>query len=951
MKTGSFRVRRTIFKGKNMKKSTVISIFLIVAVFLALSMTLVACLPVLDTAYQLKFDSNNGSGETIQHSLKRSELNSYCPFQKEGYHLAGWAESAQGAPIDDDATLKNGMTLYAVWEINVYTVRFTGTDKRGNAYDLIPEQKVEHGAYATVPTIYDFWQKVQGYAFGGFPSAANEPITQDSVFDANLSDAESTAKFFLDDNTAPFFSFSGNLNDPLPSPPEVTTPREGFEFAGWAANGVAFEEGKSKLGYGNTRYDAIWNITPPALPTVYMKDGEQDSIDIKYGQTINITARTRTAPDGVIYRMHWYAGKFNELAEDAEPIDDPSASSPGVALLVFGAEQVVDGGYDFTVVLTAQDVKDQSSFARVFKSVHVNVLKADCSLTLSFESAKTQNWTGEPLEFKILHAVSPSNYRGEKVFEYYLDGEPLDDERCVRTEGGATVKVAEGGSHTLKIVLKANEFYAETYAETKLTVRSVAAEIRSRDGSVKSDISKWYTLEEALNLDPSSFNKFSSADKDVLYLIPKGNVHLSAGEYTLNKDAALILPYELANADALSAHREDNVPLYYPHAYDGSAPVHLLELVDGARLIVEGKLLVGGESSNCNEASFQGATQGAFSQIDLHEGAIITVADGGLLDCYGYIEGAGELTLEKGAKLCAPFVVRDFRGGTNMMSTTKHGVSAFNQFDMPNIRVQQIVKSGATVVGHMSFFAENAHIDSDVTVISDAPGATLVRLLSGELRVLHTYAYADNVADDPNLIAHKFKNTTSLTLTGEAETGYIVFKADEYLMTFTTMNLPFAIPHGYDITLAKGSTLTVLNTFKLLPGAKLTVDKGATLNIGSALSKGTLVVYDAGAWTDNTVAGVHVYPSDMADAELVVNGTLSLNSGAFGGRISSAQAGATAVFESGVSLSVTVSEGNSQSASTAPTNKVDVTLEANMPTNDNSLSAGTYVFDGEVWRK
>lgn len=85
-------------------------------------------------SYIVKFNANGGTGTMVDQTIEYDESTklSTCTFAKEGYIFKGWATSADGPVVYDDAqAVKNlssdpntPVNLYAVWEIIQCNVTF-----------------------------------------------------------------------------------------------------------------------------------------------------------------------------------------------------------------------------------------------------------------------------------------------------------------------------------------------------------------------------------------------------------------------------------------------------------------------------------------------------------------------------------------------------------------------------------------------------------------------------------------------------------------------------------------------------------------------------------------------------------------------------------------------------------------------------------------------------------
>ncbi len=110
--------------------------------------------------YTVSFEPNTGSGtmETVSATYDKSFVLPANTLTKEGYHFLGWATTASGEVMyEDGATAENltdtegkNVVLYAVWEINTYTVTFKYYNNQGTYVSVAV--KTNHGEAAKVPT-------------------------------------------------------------------------------------------------------------------------------------------------------------------------------------------------------------------------------------------------------------------------------------------------------------------------------------------------------------------------------------------------------------------------------------------------------------------------------------------------------------------------------------------------------------------------------------------------------------------------------------------------------------------------------------------------------------------------------------------------------------------------------------------------------------------------------
>jgi len=110
--------------------------------------------------YTVKFDGNSGEGsmESLDMTYDVYTVLTENTFTKEGYHFLGWSTTANGAvEYTDKLSVRNLTTtdgkeviLYAVWEINTYTVTFVY--KTGAGVEVTTPVKVTHGSSVAIPS-------------------------------------------------------------------------------------------------------------------------------------------------------------------------------------------------------------------------------------------------------------------------------------------------------------------------------------------------------------------------------------------------------------------------------------------------------------------------------------------------------------------------------------------------------------------------------------------------------------------------------------------------------------------------------------------------------------------------------------------------------------------------------------------------------------------------------
>ena len=319
---------------------------------------------------------------------------------------------------------------------------------------------------------------------------------------------------------------------------------------------------------------------------------------------------------------------------------------------------------------------------------------------------------------------------------------------------------------------------------------------------------------------------------------------------------------------------------------DSSKIKHKLILNESTVLEVYGNILIQG-LLGVNGQGLSGHTSGNHSQI-INNGTI-NLNSGAKLDLRGYIKGAGIVEARSGAIVYSPFVVYDYRGGTNTVTVYKKGeIAPFRIYEMPNIQCKYSIIYGAKSMGYLDLYASNQHRTDIATIIGNSNAMLIMEDSSSH--ILKTYTKIDNGI-----------GMTSLTITGKAKMGTLKITVSGVTVSMTDVRFP--MPWNYSINVGDGikqTTFTVGANYKMMTGATVNVKKNATVNL-----TGTLLIYKS--FTDTPFGGT-VYPNKGA-AKLNVEGVVNAIGG-IAGEVHGINGGKVIIGNNAI-LSITEKEGNS----------------------------------------
>lgn len=612
---------------------------------------------------------------------------------------------------------------------------------------------------------------------------------------------------------------------------------------GFTAEGFKFSDNEACL---NIRYETTYKKSSPVIA-----EGYRYNVDLDKSTAQNYTLNK--GADGVLT-----VEKATYNASDVPSKTVRGHYSKGLTL----GSITLDGGFFW---------KDEAELAFCTKTAYEatynadpqNYLPFDTTVTLILEKADASascdyaeiDWNGGNLFDSLSEVLKPNSDSG-------WDGASYTYQILNSPQGGNNV--VDGGIYKVKVSVSETGNYNATTCETTLGVR--AAKV---GGTLT-------TLEKALQ-SAGSGSTITLASNGSIY----AKVFLSAGDYTLASGATLLL--EASSDSSALGKATYNSDVGAPSYVDTISDYieHVLTIMTDANLTVNGNVRIQGILGR-GTVGYSGGTSGKHSQL-VNNGNM-TFNSGSNLDAKGFVKGSGTATFKSGANVYSPFVVIDFRGGTNTVTVFNKGkISPFNQYEMPNVQCRQIYEAGAKHTGYVDLFASGKHNTDKKEVIGSSG---IIQISSGYLE--KTYDRSAQKA--------------TLTIVGTATLGSLTLSVSG--VDAKMADVQFPIPWTYNVNIGDGTTATTLTApykYKVLTGANVTVAQNATLTTSEAV-----IVYSS--FTDTEFGG-SIYPSKSA-ANFVVNGTYNVN-GSFGGNIKSTASGAKVVVSSSATLSVDSTEGNS----------------------------------------
>ena len=424
----------------------------------------------------------------------------------------------------------------------------------------------------------------------------------------------------------------------------------------------------------------------------------------------------------------------------------------------------------------------------------------------------------------------------------------------------------------------------------------------------------YYTIEDALDVAKEGQTIFVLNDTAFATQEIAGVLYNDVKFKTVKTGVTLLLPFnENDTVGHIGAGEDGSANYKATAALTGTAKLYkTLVIPEGIEVIVNGKLIVGAQTGKIDAGTNQNAVSGNYCEITL--GGTITL-NNATLEVYGYIIGNGEITANNttvienlylsgwlgGSESAARYVGnREIGVGEalgNELKIDTPNMFPFSQYELRAIQSRVIINKGSKLQGYTKI--ATGEIDIKIAKIKAQINEAVLTFISSDASNASSGLFR-LVGNNSKIVKSMSGDRVRFDLYGEVNDGYtsISIKVVKATVKMASEKVFFPIDGRTDITLKNGATFTQSYMFKALPGATITVESGGIYNLN-----GKLVMYDR-SFTEKGYPG-----AARGDAKLIVNGTMSVN-GAFGGNVTSDNAGTVAVGANATITNIKSIEGN-----------------------------------------
>ncbi len=765
--------------------------------------------------YTITFDTDGGTPIASVTLDYGAAVTAPADPTKTGYTFAGW-DTAIPATMP-----AKSMVIKARWTVNRYTITF---DTDGGS-TIAPITK-DYGAAVTAPKA----PTKTGYTFQGWDTdipttMPAEDLTVKALWKVN----QYTITFNTDGGTelAPITQDY----DTVLTVPDAPT-KTGYTFTGWD------KSFPTKMPAEDLLLTALWQAN--RYPVTLDPNGgtvTPETVEVTYDQTYG--ALPVPEREGYTF-IGWYDGSTAITAETPVTITAPqtlnarwNAKGDTPYTVEYYQQALVGDGY------TKVDTQPLTSAT---DSVAEAVIVSYTGFTLNTEKSTTSGTVTADgkLVLKLYYDREVYtvvwNVDGVVTTETYRYGAPLvapdtakpDDDFGSYTFTGWDTPVDETAVKNASYTAQYRKDYTASIGQTTYRTLELALEKAKPGETVRLD--KDLTLSHDLAVPAEVTLLLPCVDDDPGYLERDDS---SGGTLLFNQDGTS------------TAGKTGVGP--------AAARYRLLTIAENTTLTVDGTLMVNAVTGRPAAGHYDQDVTGGYAEIILN--GAITV--NGTLENFGYVRGSGTVTANNGATVGDLYIVRNWRGGTQVMSVVPYAYP-MNEYDLHNIETKLIVHSGATYTALVKMYAKGQYYYTRFPQVDQSNG--LIRLKDGAVL---TKTYADGIEHWAIDGGADFANST-LRITGiDLSTGmdYFVYPIDG--------------DNAFDL---RGGTYRFVNDYKFMTGASVTLRSGAVIEVTPSH---ILVFYDQFEDVKNT-DGTE-YPSRDPAVLTIEDGARLVNNGSFAG--------------------------------------------------------------------
>ncbi|WP_162849146.1 InlB B-repeat-containing protein [Haploplasma axanthum] len=738
--------------------------------------------------------TGNGSivGLTNQILVEGTLGEEVTAVPNEGYFFSHWSDGDTN-PVRRDRIVYGDKSITAVFLIYKYEVKFLDYNNQ-----IIKSEEVEYGESAIAP---ENPTRI-GYTFKGWSvefSRITKNIEVKTIYEINKYVVR-----FIDHDDKLLVEVEVEHGEivvyPKDEPTRFRTQEFTYSFLEWDKDLTEVLENTTyKAVYSEIRnkYEVVFidynNVTLKSEEVEYGKSAIAPEEPNRLGYTFvswnkdftNITEETEIF---AVYEINKYIVKFIDYDETKlkEQIVDYGLNANAPALTFRRGFKHI--GWDKEFISVTENIEVRALYEDViFIGEELNDNYYVVNRVYNNSTIKTESIGLIPIVFGS-NDIS-SNY----TFEYKdSTGKKI-----------TTVNLADGATTFVFDVIAKSELYDDFSGRVVIKYQSVT--IGNTD--------KYMTIEDAINIAKSGdviFVRFNTSfSKENI-----ANEVYGKTTFQVKQGVTLLLPF---NAELITTLNETNTAA----AINRNAGYVKLNVTSGINIEVIGTFTVNAQRSHAS-TRFMGFVTGAnYSMVRLENESSLNVLKNGQLNVIGFIYGDGEINIENGAKVLETMFIQSFRGGSATFNV-QSDVFPFDQFTVNNIESKMNIKSGSIYRVSVLLYMSSSFNFAELEIIGTS-STSLIKINEGFVEKKY----------------NSLNGEITLSLYGNAELNNAVVKVGGITASSSGKDMPF--DGKWHFNLKSGSVLQINSYVSLLPGATITVEENAELNISTS---GRLTIFN-----------------------------------------------------------------------------------------------------------
>ena len=319
---------------------------------------------------------------------------------------------------------------------------------------------------------------------------------------------------------------------------------------------------------------------------------------------------------------------------------------------------------------------------------------------------------------------------------------------------------------------------------------------------------------------------------------------LPANNYVLPSNSTLVIPYTATQNFAMGEQ-----PKRRGVDIEMIAENRLLTFASGVNLDVYGKIEVSAEQFVCPGAS-TAYVQGPYGRIHLEAGSTVTLNSGAKINAWGYITGQGEIRVKDGAVVSEHFQLHDMTSAGNLSSnwTKSANINTFKVFPVSQYYIQNVEAPTKYYYGSKLL----AYMGITVSTYKNPLAIGPIKVIGIDDGTQEKNFFNITSDDEAAWVRKSYDPVTDRILwetNSSAELGSMKIDVPGY----GEMNsLDYILPLTNNMTLhVLSGKLDITQSAKILPDAKIIVEKTATLQINNKDTRNVamgLFLYDKAQW-------------------------------------------------------------------------------------------------------